>query len=855
MKLKKFLLTAILVLGLASCNDTQASTSNSSNSGNSSSIPNPKPINYPESVEKAIENTMPNYSFKEGAMENSQDFYFEICTDKMFYQNIHSICYVIPDNDNEFVHEFKNNRENEDTFVYEMEVYGRSGDKENLDEIKTNSFLEIIDLFSEDFYFIDKRTWGLDVIDMSSYLRDYFMNNSYRYCNYFELETNGYGRIEAFRCYEVYGSEKTVLSNLVFENIDLEQYRPYKKWKEQGQKFNPRIVDYKSSYKKDSQVLATYQNERVTVEGSVCGFDVDGNVYISTYTSSRGYVAIRVELSDSSKMPELKENIEVTGTMAIKDSVPYLRDASFVSKGTKEKYVLLFDEETVSQTQGGGFYAANIFYTSPLFADSIYSTYAYLDTLPAPTTGDYEFEVVCPYFADENSNMYRMKVQVPSAWGDINALYQELLTYKTINDENPQEISLSNMVIHFDENYFGHIVLEATPESVIRRSLTPLEKVQTYTSVENFTFPNSEDLICFRFGGSTGLYLEDYYNLEEKNTIGVYFNIPKIDTSAMVTYKTTLSDLGFSLDNIIKDSSGSKHEIYKLNDNYLDLFITEDPYDETKSNVMAWIYESELIKAPNAFEQLYASVSWVSESDLKIFPSTYEADYTLFMFHNYGNLEFKDNELFCITLDVKEDIYDNYRKSFFESGFSTLRDSNNTPISYKARGVQHYIYFKEIAGGENLYLDTAIYPTTDYTFTGHKEFSYRIETIIYKGNEAILPSYSNNINAFIADVMEQNNMASFEITLPSDSQVEYLPIDKSVDLEYGHYFDFEVYIYTKEVDNAYESIVNALTANGFTLAYTGQISEVYSKGDVYFCLMKDSRNFIRIINSLGGVDF
>lgn len=857
MKLKKLILTGILVLGLVSCNDYQTSPSHGGNSGGSDHIstPDSHPTNYPATIEKAIENTMPNYGFKEGLMENSQDFYFEICTDKMFYQNLHGISYVIPDNDNEFMHEFNNHRENEDTFAYEMEVYGRSGAKESLYEIKMNSFLEIINLFSEDFYSIDEKTWGLEVIDMSSYLRDYFMNNSYRYCNYFELETNGYGRIEEFRCYEVYDTEKTVLSNLVFENIDLEQYRPYKNWKQKGQKFVTRIVDYKSSYQKGDQVLATYQNEKVVVEGSVCGFDVDGNVYVSTYTSSKGYVAIRVELKDTSKKPELKENVEVSGTVAIKDCVPYLRDASFISKGTKEKYVLLFDEETISQTYGGGFYAANIFYTSPMFADSIYSTYAYLDTLPAPTTGTYEFEVVCPYFAGENSDMYRMKVQVPSAWGDIHALYEELLTYPTINDENPQEIRLSNMVIHFDETYLGHIVLEATPESMIRRSLTPLEKVQTYTSIENFTFPNSEDLICFRFGGSTGLYIEDNYNLEEKDTIGVYFNIPKMDTTLAVAYKSTLLNLGFRLDNIVKDGSGSKHEIYKLNDNYLDLFITEDPYDETKSNIMAWIYEGTLVKTLNAFEELYAKVSWIGEADFKMFPSTYDADYTLFMFHHYGNLEFQDNELFCITLDVKEDIYDDYRKSFFDSGFSTLRDSNNVPLSYKARGVQHYIYLKEIAGGENLYLDTAIYPTTDYTYLGHKEFNYRIETLIYKGNAPILPEYSENINGFIADVMKQNSMEPFEIVLPSDCQVEYLPVDRTIDLAYGHYFDGEVYIYTKEVESAYDNIVLALIANGFSLAYTGKMSEVYSNGDVYFCLMKDSRNFIRIINSLGGVDF
>ena len=57
------------------------------------------------------------------------------------------------------------------------------------------------------------------------------------------------------------------------------------------------------------------------------------------------------------------------------------------------------------------------------------------------------------------------------------------------------------------------------------------------------------------------------------------------------------------------------------------------------------------------------------------------------------------------------------------------------------------VLYKQIENSdENIFVDLATYPTTDYTYSGHSEFTYRIEILIYKDINPLSTLYETNLD-------------------------------------------------------------------------------------------------------------
>lgn len=163
----------------------------------------------------------------------------------------------------------------------------------------------------------------------------------------------------------------------------------------------------------------------------------------------------------------------------------------------------------------------------------------------------------------------------------------------------------------------------------------------------------------------------------------------------------------------------------------------------------------------------------------------------------------------------------------------------------------------------------SMYPTSDYTFAGHNNFSNRIEIAIYKGTKPLEGTYFNNLDEFSNLVCKVNNISPIKFNnLPSDTKVEMYYVNenggsKYLNLKYGYTTQYEAFIYSSDLSGLYKSISDSLISYGYKESYTtskGNVCFAYidSTKNVssYLFIIKDSsKNYIRIMDGVGGVDF
>ena len=161
----------------------------------------------------------------------------------------------------------------------------------------------------------------------------------------------------------------------------------------------------------------------------------------------------------------------------------------------------------------------------------------------------------------------------------------------------------------------------------------------------------------------------------------------------------------------------------------------------------------------------------------------------------------------------------------------------------------------------------AMYASSDYTFTGHDEFTNRIEILIYKATEPMTTKYENNLDAFSHYLESLNPGGSFKVNFTvSDTRVESWPAaDDNVKydyLYYGYYYEFDVFVYSSNLTQTYIDIVNGLIESGYSLSGTSSKgNETYAKpssngyGSYVFVMKETQKGYIRLIDGVGGIDF
>lgn len=862
-KLKASLLLAVLLL-LGACQKEGEEGSDSSS----------QTIVNVDSLSEAIENTS-EYALSIQVDEET-DYLFGVYSEDFYYYAPNTGGYLRYEDDPDYYHAYATETNEDSIYSLSLDVYGRNFLTRERDDYFSVDFLDILRTYADDFYQVDERAYACSLSKIAAELKNYFQNRSFVYANYFVAEVGLDGRLSSFYVYERSGSDILPYNPIVFERFDKEAFAPYKEWKENGSPINLRIYDLKTgstpSYASSSFVLC-YEGERVTFQGTVSSFDNEGNYFVSSEDERNGYIGIKVKPLKEGDLPKINEVVEVSGYLSKSNyCVAHIEEATFTKVG-EATYYPLFDEEPIATMYGAGYYAAYLFSQAPYFAGSVYSTYAYVASLPEKAIEGRKTTIplICPDFTYSSGECFEMALVLPASLGADKSqkILDQLEEYGVYGQDGAKEISFERFLVSFNikSKYTAQIVYAS--ESSFSLALSPAEKVMKDYGLASFPFPEAETYSCYHFGGSSGTYIEEIYGKSGQSQLGIYYYAPELSEDDVSKMASGLTAIGFSLSDVIKDSYSRRHHIYKNGDLIVDYCVVDSTFgDEVTLNV--WIYRGDLIYESTIQEILEEKEGF---SDFVMLAGSYSADYTFYSLPNFAGRKYEQGHyLSCVTLDIKGEGYSELIKRYInEKGFTTYRNADNTPYSYRTRGQNHYVIYKDIEGSdEKLFLDMACYPTSDYTFLGHSSFDNRIEMLVYKGKEPLSTLYQNDLNEFFAIFNEQEGFDTSSLpsfALPSDSKIEMVYNLDPNGMEqynytyYGYYSALQAFLYTSDVSGAYAALVEGLKQDGFIYYSTSpKGNDCYYKeggegGFGSFILLMKQGSYIRILGDMGGVDF
>ncbi len=880
MKNRKFKIcfSIAMALGLVSCGNESLSSSFSSESSlkeeNSSS--SSEEIVTVKDLSEAIENTS-SYSLNYISLDGTE-YPYEIYTDDFFYYRPYSEGYILLDSDPNFYHSFTTASRNGSYSEFDIDVHGRNYHKKDRLSCFYIDFLDILRDYADKFTLSEDRTYTCTKSTLADELKNYFQSRAYLYTNYYEIKVGNNGRLSSFKAYEKDGSTLTERGSYVFRKFDKESFDPYARWKESGSKINLRIFDLKTGYQERLAYKHCYEDSNVEISGIVTTYDLDGNYYIANEDNANGYVGIKVKPNKDSKIPTITDTIKVKGILKGDGYNVYIDNATF-EKESESTYFPYFDEESIHSMYGGGYYAAYMFSQTPYYSGSLYSTYGYVEEMPTKVEEDKDtiVTIAFPKFTYTTGGYMKMGLCLPSSLEvtkreEILASLKEFGTYSS-KDNTAEEINFDKFIVDFDTSYDYIVKLVYGSSSNISKSLSPKEKVEKDYGISNFPFPSSESFGCYHFGGSSGMYLESVYGKDGKDTLGIYYYTQDLSESDITNEKNGLISLGFSLSDVIKDSSRRRHYIYKKDSLIVDLLEEKSTFGGTL-NLHMWIYKGNLVYQNNILEILKEKVPFFDTNDFVFADNTTSADYTYYGLPNFAGRKYQEGSyLTCITVDLTEDGFTNIRKKYREEkGYKIYRDSDGKQYTYRTRGQNHYVYYKDIEGSEEkVFVDMALYPTSDYTFLNHNNFSYRLEVLIYKGKEPLSTLYETNLDSFFERFNELNGVKSGipSFSLPTDTKIEIVDCFDREDMAqydytyYGYFMDLQCFLYTSNLNDAYNSLVTGLKNAGYTYYSTSPKGNecYYLEGEnpnedygSFILLMKGS-NYIRILEGIGGIDF
>ena len=155
----------------------------------------------------------------------------------------------------------------------------------------------------------------------------------------------------------------------------------------------------------------------------------------------------------------------------------------------------------------------------------------------------------------------------------------------------------------------------------------------------------------------------------------------------------------------MKDIYGQRHYIYQKNNINIDFKLEMDSFEEGQFTMYMWMYEGTLLKPSSIQENLDSMIGgWFDVNNFVKLNGTYDADYEIYKLRTYAGKSFsEDAPLYCVTLDVTEevynaylasedgDVYTSYNNALKEMGYTMYR-VNNRPYTYVSRGQTHYVW-------------------------------------------------------------------------------------------------------------------------------------------------------------------
>ena len=870
---------AYLALGLgvllASCNVAGGGSSSDSSDPSSSSSSAPRV--FVDSLSEAIANTS---SYKLSiAVEEGVEYIYQIYDPSFYYYSPNNGGYLTISSDEEYLHSFGLLSRGESIYDFDLDVYGRFDLISDYKTIFTTNFMDILKKYADDFSKLDSQTFVCTVSDMADDLWEYTQNRNLKYTNYFVAMVDDEGRLSSFSAYEKDASGIMEIYTVDITRFDKSSFSPYTRWVEAGMKVNTRIYDLKTGHNTLSSYRLNYSGEEVTISGIVSGIGLDGAFYIANDDDKCGSVGIRVVLNEGVSLPSLNDIVTVKGYIASKSYVAYIDEASYTKTG-EATYYPYFEEESIADYYGGGYYGAYAFANNPTYGGTIYSTYAYISSLPEALEEGKKAVIglVCPSYKTSDGTLFSMQLILPEKM----ALTEKESIIKTLEDFGiysatnnvAKEVSIEKVIFQFDPKVDFCVTLEYGEDSHIGKALTPSEKVEDKIGIKGFPFPSASTFSCFRFGGSSGMFLESTYGKSERSQQGVYY-YATLTEEELSKEISDLSTYGFTLYDIIKDDNSKSHSIYRMGEVVVDILSVKSSFNSSYS-VQMWVYKGKLIYKNTVSEVLKEKLSFFNSDDFIIPDGVYQADCTYYELPSVDGQKFEQGSYIpCVTIDVDSDIFAALRKRYInEKGYSVYRNSDNSVYTYRSRGSTHYVLYKNIEGSnEKIFLDMVMYPTSDYTFLNHGEFAYRIEVMIYKGSAPMSTVYQDDLDDYFTIFNERNDVTNGlpKFSLPEGTKVEMvyaLPLDTMEQFEYtyyGYYMDLNAYVYpssSSSIDTTYSAIVDGLKAAGYALYNTTEKgNDVYFLDQTddygaYIMLMKDtSRKFIRLLEGIGGLDF
>ena len=852
----------LLATMLASCGGDGTGVVSSKSSSSSSD-----PAITVQTLSEALSNTT-SYQMSV-PMEDDMEYVFQIYDDDFFYYSPYRDGYLTLESDPGYYHSFEGTSYGDFVYDFNLSVHGRAASTKSKSIVYYVNFLDILTKYADDFEKIATDTFACTETGMANELKNYFQNRSFGYCNYFEATVGNDGRLASFTAYEKSTDTTLETGTVNFSKFDKNNYAPYKRWVEAGSKSDIRIFDVKTGYFKGLNYILSYEGETVELEGTVSSIDEDGSYYISCQNDSTGNVGIQIKPKTGTAIPSVKDKIKVTGIVDVNGYVAYLKNATYEKTGV-DTFVPSFDEEQIVDSYGGGYYAASVFCSNPYYAGSVYSTYAYVGTLPTEVeeNKDTTVEMVCPSFVLNNDTFFSMQLVLPKEMSvsSRKAIIESLEAFGVYTKENNEgvQVSLENFILEFDTTYKCAVKLKYASESKIGKAKSPVEKIEDNLGLSSFPLPSSTSFGCYRFGGSSGMYLEETYGRSEKSKQGVYYYASNLTETNVDNEINSLITYGFTLTDKQKDSYSRVHYIYKMGQTVVDIYTQTNAFDGTLTLNM-WIYQGEVIYYTKIAELLAEKVSFFNSEDFIQPDGTYESDYTYYELPVVAGKKLETgNYISTVTLDVTEDTFASLRSKYIkEKGYSTYRNSDNSIYNYTTRGSSHYVLYKSIEGSdEKVFLDMSMYPTSDYTFLGHKNFNNRIEIMIYKGSEPLSATYQTNLDDLFKSMEYYQNGAELpKFNFPSDTKIEMvygLEGDEQFNYTYyGYFMDTNAFIYSSSIGKVYDALVEGLKEAGYSYQYSSEAgNDTYACGSAYVLLMKNTdRNYVRVINDIGGVDF
>lgn len=819
------------------------------------------------------------------SLYNKSGKLYEVVEDDFYYSSLTFNGYLELDDDPGYVHKFDlvNVQGQNNEYYDTLKVYGRTARIADFPLLIDFSILTIIEYYQDLFkpYPDNPNTYyGTDPA-LTYVFEAFFQSKIVGTCNLFEIEIHDY-RLDKIRCIETYDKHEYFEIGVEAEfGFDFKEDVPaYNHWLEDGEQYSTRIMDIKQLVpsEEDNRIpVSLYENEEITITATISAFDLKEGFYVTQNNETSGPIGLHIKTKEDYSNLKIGNVLTLTGTVYTEsqyDIYTCLIDTTYNVDSDKEDLPLIYDEDYLVDTYGGGTYAAMMFSNNLLFGGSIYSTFAFVCEMPESIQEDTDTIItfICPNIVDLQGKSFYFDLFLSK---DLDYNFRIKL-FNTIKEagiytsetgvSGAKELLLENVLVDYTfdskithKNNRGNypISLIVLENSNISNKKNIREKVQDMFGLADFPLASTY-VTSYRFGGSSDLYIETVYgDFENKSKTGLFVTFSGIQKVGYDAYQNTLINYGLDKIDEIKDYSNSRHSIFTKNDVVVDITL-----DTERSTIQCWIYKSPIIRMPSLEDGLKSAIGEWFDVDkyFKKITNTYDADYTLFSIKNYAGVDYSENPLTIIALDLDTNRQSDLLNTFVkELGYKQYRDpSTNRPASYKIRGVLHSGIYHNDAGA---YIDIAVYPTTDYTYTGHSAFQYRVELIIFKGNKPLeIPTY-DSLEPLGLIQKAKFEKGYYNPTLPDDTVVELWTESPLNDryVNYGFGSRNEAFVYTSSIDVAYESIVNSLLEAGYSL-WGGTdnvfVMEISDNSSIHVCLLKDkARGFIRVINDLGGIDF